>query len=244
MRKVLIAMMLAAMSGSLMAADSAEKLIEQKLKLIDKRIPVASIKPAAIKGMYEVELTSGESLFADSKGEYFVVGNLYKLDSEDGFVNLTEKKVAIKRAERIAAIADTDKVVYKPAGEVKATINVFTDISCPYCRKLHEEVPALNKMGVQVNYLAFPRAGENSAAFREMRSIWCNEPGKARAEAMHASKTGGDVAAKVCDTPVMEQMVLGQQVGVTGTPAMVLEDGTLIPGYVPAARLASMLELN
>ncbi len=245
MRKVLVsALMILGLNGTLMAAQSAEERIVAQLKKVNQGIPVASVKPAAMGGLYEVTLGSGETLFSDPQGEYFVVGQLYRYSDDDGFVNLTEKKAAVTRAQKIAAVAEDDKIVYAPAGEVKATINVFTDTSCPYCRKLHEEIPALNKMGVQVNYLAYPRAGFGSPAYKEMVSIWCESAGKARADAMHSSKTGGKVATKTCTNPVMQQMALGQSVGVNGTPAMVLDDGTLIPGYVPAERLAAMLELK
>jgi len=250
MRKVLAMALMtlglngALISGAAMAADGAEERIVAQLKKVNEQIPVESVKPAAMGGLYEVTLGSGETLFSDEKGEYFVVGQLYRYSDEDGFVNLTEKKAAVSRAEKISAVADSDKIVYAPEGEVKATINVFTDTTCPYCRKLHEEIPALNKMGVQVNYLAYPRAGFGSGAYKEMQSIWCQPAGEARAEAMHTSKTGGKVDTKTCSNPVMAQMALGQQVGVNGTPAIVLEDGTLIPGYVPAARLATMMKLN
>ena len=244
MRNVLaMALLTLGLNGTLMAADAVEERIVAQLKKVNEGIPVKSVEPAQMKGLYEVTLGSGEVLYADPQGEYFVVGQLYRYSDDDGFVNLTEKKAAVTRAEKMKQVADTDKVVYAPAGEVKATINVFTDPSCPYCRKLHEEIPELNKMGVQVNYLAYPRAGFGSSAYKEMVSIWCQEPGKARADAMHASKSGDDIEQKDCRTPVMEQMALGQSVGVTGTPAMVLDDGTLIPGYVPAKRLGAMLGL-
>ncbi|MCV6588061.1 MAG: DsbC family protein [Marinobacterium sp.] len=251
MRKVLVtALMTLGLNGALisstaMAAEGAEQRIAAQLKKVNSEIPIESVKPASMQGLYEVTLGSGETLFSDERGEYFVVGQLYRYSDQDGFVNLTEQKLALSRAEKIAAIADDDKIVYAPQGEVKATINVFTDTSCPYCRKLHSEIPALNEMGVQVNYLAYPRAGFGSPAYKEMQSIWCQSSGKARADAMHASKSGGDkVAAKNCDNPIMDQMALGQAVGVNGTPAIVLEDGTLIPGYVPANRLAAMMQLK
>jgi len=245
MRKVLaMALMTLGLNGTLMAAEGAEERIIAQLKKVNEQIPVESVKPADMQGLYEVTLGSGETLFSDEKGEYFVVGQLYRYSDQDGFVNLTEQKAAVTRAAKVSAVSDGDKIVYAPQGEVKATINVFTDTTCPYCRKLHEEIPQLNEMGIQVNYLAYPRAGFGSPAYKEMQSIWCQPAGKARAEAMHASKTGSRVDAKTCTNPVMEQMALGQAVGVNGTPAIVLEDGTLIPGYVPAKRLAAMMQLN
>ncbi|MBY4676150.1 DsbC family protein [Marinobacterium arenosum] len=244
MRKTLsTALLLAGITASLQAAASAEETIVAQLQKVNKSIPVVSVEPAQMPGMYEVTLGSGEVLYADPKGEYFVVGQMYRYSDQDGFVNLTEKKLAAQRAEKLKQVAEEDMVIFAPEGEVKATLNVFTDVDCPYCRKLHEEVPKLNEMGVQVNYLAFPRAGFGSPAYKKMNSIWCGEPGT-RTELMTKVKTGQKIEELDCKSPVMEQMALGQSVGVTGTPALLLEDGTLVPGYMPAARLGAMLGIE
>ena len=135
-------------------------------------------------------------------------------------------------------------MTYSPEGEVKARIHVFTDISCPYCVKLHREIPELNKMGIEVSYLAFPRAGQGSAAHKQMNAIWCAGDEDARRDAMDQAKLTRSLAGSDCKTPVIEQMALGQSMGVTGTPALVMADGKLVPGYVPAKQLAKMLGIN
>jgi len=244
--KKLLASALFLMAGMGMAASvvSANELITQNLKKIDARIQVKSISDAPVDGMHEVELKSGEVLYADDKGEYFLIGKLYQFTDKDGFVNLTEKKQSIYRKEQLDQVSDEEMVVYVPKGEIKATVNIFTDVDCPYCRKLHAEIPTLNEMGIQVNYLAFPRQGGGTATYRDMVSIWCANGADGRREAMDIAKTGGTLAAKTCEDPVLEQLALGQLVGVTGTPAIVFEDGKLVPGYVPAAQLAQMLNIK
>lgn len=225
------------------AAESTDELIKQNLQKIDSRIAVKSITAGPVAGMNEVELGSGEVIYADSKGEYFLIGQLFRFSDKDGFVNLTEEKTKIKRVEQLAMVPEQDKIVFAPKGEVKATLTIFTDVDCPYCRKLHEEVPKLNEMGVQVDYLAFPRNGMNSKTYQTMVSIWCAGSAEAMQSAMTTAKTGGALEEKTCDNPVLGQLALGQMMGVSGTPAMVLEDGTLVPGYVPAERLGKMLDL-
>lgn len=225
-------------------AESPDDLITQNLQKVDPRIKVKSITEAPVAGMREVELNSGEVLYSDSKGEYFIIGQLYRYSSDAGFVNLTEEKAKTLRKEQIATIAQEDMVVFAPEGKVKATLNIFTDVDCPYCRKLHDEVPKLNEMGVQVNYLAFPRNGKGAGAYHTMVSIWCADGAEGKREAMTDAKQGKSLEKATCENPVMQQLVLGQSIGVTGTPAMVLDDGTLIPGYVPAARLGKMLGIK
>lgn len=244
MRKVLaVSLMLLGVSGYSFGASTPEDTIAASLKKIDARLSAVSIEPSSLDGFYAVELNSGELLYTDAKGEYFMLGQLFKLSDSEGFVNLTEGKRKSQRQKAIAKIDDKDMIVFPAEGERKATLTVFTDIDCGYCRKLHKEVPELNAMGIQVNYLAFPRAGAGSNAYRVMESIWCAESGK-RNELMTRAKNGQQIEPISCSSPVLEQYTLGQSLGVTGTPALVLEDGSLVPGYMPAARLAQRLNIN
>ena len=244
MRKLwAVGLIVVGMSSWVNAAPTAEDVIKQSLKKIDARLSVVAIEPAEMEGMYAVELNTGELLYSDAKGEYFMLGQLFRLSDQEGFVNLTEGKRKQQRLDQIAKIEEKDMIVFPAEGTHKATVTVFTDVDCGYCRKLHKEVPTLNKMGIQVNYLAFPRAGVGSRTYNVMESIWCAAPDQRNAM-MTKAKSGQQVEAKSCDSPVAQQMMLGQSVGVTGTPALVFEDGTLMPGYLPAAQLARALKLN
>ncbi|QCF25277.1 DsbC family protein [Hydrocarboniclastica marina] len=217
-----------------------EKQIRQRLAQAIPGLEVTRISEAPFPDVYTVETRGQETLFTTADGSHLVVGELYQLTS-GGVVNVTEQSRARQRAERIQAVAAEDLISYRPKGETKAVVNVFTDIDCPYCRKLHQEVPGLNEMGIQVNYLAFPRSGPNTPSFAKAVSAWCaDDP----AEAMNRAKSGRSLDSKTCDNPVLEQFQLGQQIGITGTPAIVLENGTMIGGYVPKERLAQALGLQ
>jgi thiol:disulfide interchange protein DsbC len=133
-------------------------------------------------------------------------------------------------------------IIFKPAGATKAIMNVFTDIDCGYCRKLHQEVAELNALGIEVRYLAYPRAGIPSASYDKIATAWCAQD---QQQTLTKAKRGESVATAVCaDNPVAEHYALGQRIGVAGTPAIVLMDGTLIPGYQPAASFAQILGLT
>ncbi|BBB28441.1 DsbC family protein [Neptunomonas japonica] len=238
--KTLIAGVLLLASTMVVAEDAKDVIIKQ-LQKIDQRIPVVSVKEAQLAGMYEVELGTGEVIFSDAKGEYFLLGQLYQLSDEKGFVNLSEAKMNTQRAAQLQAIPSAEKVVFKAKGVEKASVYVFTDVDCPYCRKLHNEVPKLQAMGVSVEYLAFPRQGPNTATFKKMTNIWCAED---KVEAMTRSKQGKSLKNMECENPVLAQYEVGQKVGVTGTPAIITKDGQLIPGYMPAERLAAMLGIK
>jgi thiol:disulfide interchange protein DsbC len=188
-------------------------------------------------GLYEVSIQQGQSIFVSRDAKFLIPGDLYE-SKEEGLVNLGESRRNVIRRDRIAALDEKDMIVFAPAGERKATLTVFTDVDCPYCRKLHAEIEALNSYGIAVRYLAFPRTGLNTEIHHKMVSTWCAEDRKAM---LTSAKRGGDVPAVDCDSPVEEQYQLGREVGVTGTPALVFDDGTIMPGYVEADTLAKYL---
>jgi thiol:disulfide interchange protein DsbC len=129
---------------------------------------------------------------------------------------------------------------FKPKGETRAVVSVFTDVDCGYCRKLHLEMADMNALGIEVRYLAFPRAGVGSPTYDKIVSAWCADD---RNQALTDLKLGKDIPNRACPNPVAKQYELGHDIGVTGTPAIVLEDGRLLPGYMPAAELAGLLGL-
>jgi len=241
MRAVAAALMMLCLVQGAAAAEDVRERIAARIGSFDSRLSVESVEPAPLPGLYEVVLSSGEVLYSDEKGEYILAGELYRVGGGK-LVSLTEERLKGVRVKALAAIPDAQRVIFPAQGERKAHLQVFTDVDCGYCRKLHGEVARLNEMGVQVDYLAFPRGGARSAAAAKMSAIWCAE-GDERRALMTRAKNGENLAPASCDNPVMEQFDIGRQLGVTGTPALVLDDGRLLPGYLPAEQLAEVLGL-
>lgn len=222
------------------AADGkAEQAIRDRLEQSIPGLKVLDISASRVDGLYEVSTNNPDMIYATESGEYFLVGDLYQV-GEQGLSNVTEQGRAEARAKQIAKVDQDDMISFAPQGDVKAELFVFTDIDCPYCRKLHQEVPRLNELGIQVNYLGYPRSGPGTPSFKKYVSVWCAEDSQA---AMDKAKNGKAVPSSNCQNPVEEQFRLGSEIGVTGTPAIVLEDGNIIRGYVPADRLAQGLGL-
>jgi len=182
------------------------------------------------------EVMLGNTLYyATNDGKYIMQGNLIELATR---TDLTEERMKGIRKDLLGKVDEKDMIVFS-APEERHVITVFTDIDCGYCRKLHKEVGDFNKRGISVHYVAFPRSGLNSPSFKKAVTVWCSED---RNDAMTRAKNGEDLAEVTCDNPVGAEYQLGQQVGVQGTPAILLEDGSLLPGYVPAERLAAELD--
>ena len=228
--------------SSFVASSSYAKSQEEvKAWLLQARpdIPIESITDGQIKGFYTLNLTGGTVLHITQDGQYFFTGDLYQVTESD-LVNLTETSRNGKRKTLLDAMDESDMLVFAPE-HVKRTVTVFTDVDCGYCRKLHNEVPAMNELGIAVRYLAYPRAGIGSPTYNTMVSVWCSDDPNA---ALTKAKAGETIPEKTCDNPVAKEYQLGGELGVNGTPALVLEDGTLLPGYLPADALAARLGIN
>jgi thiol:disulfide interchange protein DsbC len=132
-------------------------------------------------------------------------------------------------------------VVFPADGEMRAIINVFTDIDCGYCRQMHRDVAHLNALGIEVRYLGYPRAGIGSSSFDKLVTAWCADD---QQDAMTRLKAGEHVEPRTCPNPVAEHYALGDRVGVTGTPSIILMDGRMIPGYLPPEDLAARIGLS
>ena len=205
------------MGAGARAEDPQAEVILKALSAARPDLQYEQPRPSPVAGLYEVQVKGGPLLYIDADGSHFIAGDLFAVQ-KSGFVNLAEQGRQKERAELIAAVKPEDMIIFAPENP-KATIAVFTDVDCGYCRKLHSEVAELNALGIAVHYLAFPRAGLGSPSFRKIASAWCaKDPGAA----LTSLKNGEEIPENVCaDNPVAAQMLLGEQVGVNGTPALV-----------------------
>lgn len=225
-------------TASVLLADEAGEVaaIRALLESTQPGMVIDAVEPSPVSGLYEVQIQNGQTLYVSSDARHLIPGDLFEA-REEGLVNLGEERRNEWRARKIAALDEQDMIVFRARDE-KAALTVFTDVDCPYCRKLHGEIGELNELGITVRYLAFPRTGLNTETHAKMVAIWCAQD---RAAMFTAAKRGSDVAEATCEGPVEEQYQLGREVGVTGTPALVFDDGSIVPGYVPAATLAQYL---
>lgn len=218
------------------AAALRTKLTQTLVAATESDVQVVRITETPVAGLVEVELSTGETLFSDREGGYLVTGDLFKA-SADGLENLSAAARQGKVAEWIAAVPESEMIIFTPE-EKKASITVFTDVDCTYCRKLHGELDAIMALGIQVRYVAYPRGGEASTAYPKMISVWCSDD---RNKSLTQAKNGQNLPTRDCQTPVLEHYNLGNKIGISGTPALVLEDGTVIPGYLDSQQLAGVV---
>lgn len=196
------------------------------------------VRPSAAPGLYEIQQgTLFGYITAD--GKYLVSGDL--IDVESG-QSLTENRRRSERIARLDALGADQTIVFAPENGADAahTVTVFTDIDCGYCRKMHREIDDYNAAGIAVRYLFYPRSGPGSESFRKAQAVWCSAD---RKDALTKAKQGAPIAGAVdCENPILADYQLGQELGLRGTPMMILPDGEVVNGYVPADALAQRLE--
>jgi len=227
------------------AGEPVDKALVDKiratLEVPSTGLIVDSVQTSEIAGLYEVQFVQGPMIYATANGDFFISGDMFSV-GPGGFVNLGEKRRDTERLAALAQVSADDMIVFSPEGEVRATVTVFTDVSCFYCQKLHKEVPELNRQGVEVRYLAYPRAGIGTESFRQLATAWCADDPQTTLTRL---KNRQSVPTNVCpDNPIAAQYALGQEIGVRGTPAIVIDSGKMIPGYQSAADLLVTLGLN
>jgi thiol:disulfide interchange protein DsbC len=228
LRWVLLLVCLGGLPASVAAGEVPDAVGNAVKHLFDNKAP-DKIEPSPMPGFFQV--TFGAQLYYVSRdGRYLVAGSIYEVASKR---NLTEEGQNGGRAKLISALDEAGMVVFKAAEEL-SQVTVFTDVSCGYCIKFHQEMADLNAGGVTVRYVGFPRAGINSEAYDALVSVWCADD---RRSAMTDAKAGRQIAPLSCDTPIARHKQLGEEIGVRGTPTIVLENGRIIGGYVPAEEL-------
>lgn len=220
-----------------MLAATALPVLADNEKIIAALSPFGvsnmQISDSPIAGLKTV-LSDQGIFYASEDGKYFLQGSLVQITPE-GPVDLSN----VVLIDKLDAMAD--KMIIYPAKEEKYVVNVFTDITCPYCVRLHEHMAEYNKRGITVRYLAFPRAGAESKVADQMEAIWTAED---KQTALNEAKSNrGKSALKPIKSQIAaEQFNIGVQFGVTGTPAIVLSNGTLVEGYRQPDELLSILE--
>jgi thiol:disulfide interchange protein DsbC len=233
-KRVLVASAIIASSLLSVVAHAADEAAIREKLTTKLGLDVDSFVDSPVKGLVQVSTNRG-LFYVSENGEFLLQARVFNIDED--MRNETEVALTSLRLDGVKDMASS-AITFK-AKEEKHVITVFTDITCGYCRKLHNEIGELNDNGITVQYLAFPRSGLNSENYEDMVSVWCAANPQ---QALTNAKAGDNVASASCKNKVAEQYMLGQKLGVNGTPNIILPDGSLIPGYQPAELLVQVLE--
>lgn len=245
MLKIFMMAMAALLALPLTAHAASDKdVIKNTFAARFPQVKIDGIEKSGVAGIYQVETSSGELLYVSADSKHVFTGDMLNIGG-GATVNVSENYRSAKRVDALNNLKDADLVVYQATNEEKGEVLVFTDTSCGYCRKFHTEIKAINDLGITVKYVAWPRYGLQSPAGQTMVNIWCAED---RESAMTKAKSNQPVAApasKVCEqNTIQDQINLGHQIGVRGTPAVFSTDGRQLGGYMKAGQLSQQLGIQ
>ncbi|MDJ0833448.1 MAG: DsbC family protein [Gammaproteobacteria bacterium] len=234
---------LVSMTSALAADNNPDKA--KMTELLKSRLgnaAVAEVVETPAEGIYQTRFqtrTGTNFAYLTGDGRYVIVGDLIDLQAQ---VNLTELSRRGLAKQQLDSLSVDDLSVFPAVNETKTVINIFTDTSCPYCQKLHSEVPELQKAGIEVRYIPFPRGGARGPGYQALKQVWCAED-KAKSMDIAKGVATGELPAADCSQAsfVDQGYVIGNQVGITGTPAIFTESGQKLDGYVPYQQLIPML---
>ena len=212
----------------------AEKNIRHTLQQLAPGESVTRIRTTPFGNLYEV-LLGPSVIYMSGDGRFILKGDLFDMQNRQ---NVSENERELARAAIFANLSSEEYIEFSPE-KPEHIIYVFTDIDCGYCRKLHHDVPLLNKNGLAVRYLAYPRGGIGSSAHSKLEAVWCADD---RQQAMTDAKNGKDVESRQCSNPVANEYELGQKFGIRGTPAIYKANGEELSGYVPPDSLLEIVK--
>jgi len=234
-----IALMAAGLAALAPAYADDQELAEVRAKVsaMFTEIDEEHIQPSPVDGWYTVR-KGAIVAYISGDGRYLLQGDLIDRESQ---VNLSETERNKARIEMMAAIPESDKIVFSP-DEVKYTVSVFTDIDCGYCRKLHSQIDDYLAEGIEIQYMLYPRSGPDSSSWTKAEQVWCADD---RGKALTLAKLDKSFATHECNASMVgKHYAMGRDVGLTGTPAIVLPDGSLMPGYLPPQALLQRLQVS
>ncbi len=220
-------------------ADEAAAILK-KLQAARPDFTYGEVKQSLVPGLYQVQVERGPLMYVVPNGDMVLIGDVFGV-TEDGYVNLVDVALAPLRKERLAQVKDEDTIVFPAKGDTKAVINVFTDVDCPYCRRLHQHVEEINARGIEVRYLAYPLGGPGSPNHVKLAQAFC---AKDRAATLTRLKNGEEVDTEFCqDNPVLQHYKLAGELEISATPTVIMPDGSRFNLMPTADNLAAKLGL-
>ena len=217
---------------------SETEVVRKINQVLPTGMSVKNIKESQVDGLFIVDIGDLQPIYASKDGNFFLYGEMYSIENGT-LLNTTKQEINLNRKAVLDSELSEEDFITFAADNEKHVVTVFTDVDCGYCRKFHGEIEDFNAQGITVNYVAFPRSGLESDSYNKIVSAWCSRDPKGTLTAL---KQGLDPELKLCqDHPVEDHFLLGQRIGITGTPAIISSSGDLLPGYLPPIDLLKKL---
>ncbi|NGY03856.1 DsbC family protein [Solimonas terrae] len=227
---------LAALTACAPKQGSQIDTVRASLQEVLPGLKADAVRPSSVPGLYEVQDGSNFG-YVTADGKYMIEGDLLNLKTGE---SLTENRRKTDRLTKLAELGEDNMIVFAPEGQTKHVVTVFTDVDCGYCRRLHSQMAQYNAEGIEIRYVSYPRTGPDSESFRKAEAVWCSAD---RKTALTEAKLGAPVSGgEKCADIVHREWDLGNDFGLRGTPLLVLDDGSIVNGYLPPDALEQRLD--
>jgi len=193
--------------------------------------------PTPVQGIFETKV-GGSVTYVTADGNFAFVGSLIDLTKRE---NLTRNRLNEEAQIAIEAFGEENMLVFPAHGKVLGKLTVFTDPTCAYCRKVHQEMDILRAGGVTVRYIPFVRIGMDTVPAEQLETVWCADDPLAAMDTIMGTREGELGDKNDCDNAasVKKGFELAMLLGLQGTPVLFVEEGQRIDGYVPAERITA-----
>ena len=231
--RTLIASAFITLSVANAMAQSHEAAIRKNLAERIPQIPkIEEITATPLTGIYELRLSTNEIYYSDATGNYLIQGNLIDTKSKR---NLTEEREAKLNAIDFNTLPLKDAITFV-RGNGKRKLAVFEDPNCGYCKRFERDLAKIDNVTVYLFLL--PVLGPGSV--EKSRNVWCaKDPATAWTHLM--ARDQAPTAAQ-CNTAAIERnLEFGHKYKITGTPTLIAQDGTRVPGAINSTQIEKLL---
>ncbi len=223
-------------------ANSADESIEDMTRLLKLRLGTDKVEPpiaTGVDGVYQTRFGNKFGYLIEG-GRYVFIGDMVDLKMARNMTEVSRRELVV---QELAGFDSKKQIVFPAENEELAVLNVFTDTSCGYCQQLHKEVKYLQEAGISVHYFPYPRGGNRGPGYSDLKKVWCADDKLTAMSIAKGAKMGSLASSEDCESAlyVDEGYILGNRIGVTGTPALYASDGTMFNGYVPHQQLIPQL---
>ena len=206
---------------------------------------VTSVRQSPARGLFELLVEkNGQKgiIYMDYGKKYLIQGvvvDLEKLEQVIAHKNELPQPKQVTSVDVKSIPAQLAVVMGNPKGTKK--LYVFTDPDCPYCRKGHVELKKLASINpdVAIHIMLFPLA-MHPAAYDKARTVFETKS----LDLLDKAFDGKDVPKpkKESSKKAIDEIIkFANANGISGTPTMVMPDGTIQVGMRDAETMKKML---
>jgi thiol:disulfide interchange protein DsbC len=195
---------------------------------------VLHVSESPVKGLWSIEVEKGGArgtIFLDYGKKHVMQAQIVRLDNKE---NVT----GVRRVDPSKIPLGNALTLGKP--DAPKQVVVFSDPDCHFCGNLHKAIHAVVEGNPDVAFriVLFSRSND-PATVKKVRSILCAKS----MPLLDNAYLGLPLPEPACESGAAEENArIAADLGIAGTPALVMPDGRLLPGAREADSILRLLK--